>query len=90
VTPQREKSKQDEYCVFSLYGLYYFLVSVRGESMAIYTCGKCLYCFEKRKDDSSCPDCGHSIIRVATKSEVAEYWKNKKEFSTDEIIEVNC
>jgi len=58
--------------------------------MGIYVCRKCLFSFEKTKSISSCPDCGYGIIRVATKSEADEYWKNKMELSTDESMKARC
>ncbi|GHU79644.1 hypothetical protein FACS1894191_2910 [Clostridia bacterium] len=47
--------------------------------MAIYTCGKCLFTFERRGEVDSCPDCGHSNVRLATEEEITEYKRNREE-----------
>jgi len=47
--------------------------------MSIYTCGKCLFCFERAGEVEICPDCAAANIRLATDEEAAEYERNKAE-----------
>lgn len=47
--------------------------------MRIYTCGKCLFCFERAGKVDICPDCAAANIRLATDEEAAEYGRNKEE-----------
>lgn len=49
--------------------------------MSIYTCSKCLFCFESASAVENCPDCGNLIVRYATNEEAAEYKRNRAEFS---------
>ena len=49
----------------------------------IYTCEKCLYTFSEKEGCNQCPDCGKMSIRVATEKEELEYYRNRKEFTTE-------
>ena len=49
----------------------------------IYTCELCLYTFLEDEGCSQCPDCGKKKIRKATDQEELEYYRNKKEFTTE-------
>ena len=44
--------------------------------MAVYTCGKCLFCFERKGEVEACPDCAHLFVREANEDEIAEYLQN--------------
>lgn len=47
--------------------------------MAVYICGKCLFCFERTGSIENCPDCGNMNVRYATDAEAAEYRHNREE-----------
>lgn len=47
--------------------------------MAIYVCGKCLFCFERKGDVDVCPDCGLMFVRDATDDEILEHKRIRKE-----------
>ena len=49
----------------------------------VYTCEKCLYTFLEDEGCSQCPDCGKKSIRAATEKEELEYYRNRKEFTTE-------
>lgn len=51
--------------------------------MAIYVCGKCRFCFERKGSIESCPDCAHTFILDATEDEILEYKRNLAEFGSD-------
>ncbi len=49
----------------------------------VYTCENCLYTFLEDEGCTQCPDCGKKAIRVATEKEELEYYRNRKEFTTE-------
>lgn len=49
----------------------------------IYTCKKCRYVFESKKEPLTCPDCGDKQVLDANSTEKAEFKKNREEFSKD-------
>ena len=49
----------------------------------IYTCENCLYTFSADDGCEQCPDCGKRKVRTATEKEELEYYRNKKEFTTE-------
>jgi len=51
--------------------------------LAVYTCCKCLFCFERTGEVEECPDCAKKSIRYATEDEIAEYRQNKAECDND-------
>jgi len=54
--------------------------------MAIYICGKCKFCFERKGEVSACEDCGHINVRLANAEETDEYERNKAENRMDKGI----
>jgi len=52
-------------------------------NLAIYVCGRCRFCFERKGAVDACPDCGHTLILDATEDEILEYKRNLAEFGCD-------
>lgn len=47
----------------------------------IYKCRDCYYLFDSKTKPLTCPDCGKGTINIANESEIAEYERNREEFS---------
>lgn len=57
---------------------------MRGDlRLAIYVCGKCRFCFERKGSVEACPDCGHTFILDADEDEILEYRRNLAEFGKE-------
>ena len=52
--------------------------------MAIYICSKCRFCFERRGPVDACPNCGHKMVRGATKEEKLEYKRGQEDEKSSE------
>ena len=49
----------------------------------IYTCEVCSYTFNEKEGCAQCPDCGKMKVRPVTEKEELEYYRNRREFSTE-------
>ena len=49
--------------------------------MAVYTCGKCHFIFERSGPVDTCPNCGKAYVLEATAEEIAQYRINKTEIA---------
>jgi uncharacterized Zn finger protein (UPF0148 family) len=50
--------------------------------MAFYTCGSCMFSFERRGAVSDCPHCGRETVREVTAEEVVEVLRNRADDHT--------